>query len=110
MALKPLREWKCKSAAKKSLKPNREHMRAILCSSCKVPVVRSGYCRECARIYRRIHRKTYYTNDETRKKRAARNAARKLPKEPCESCGAEKAEVHHINYESPPRIRWYCKS
>jgi hypothetical protein len=33
-----------------------------------------------------------------------------LRREPCEICGAEPAECHHIDYADPDRIMWLCKA
>lgn len=30
-------------------------------------------------------------------------------REPCEGCGAEKAEAHHDDYSKPLEIRWLCR-
>lgn len=29
--------------------------------------------------------------------------------EPCEVCGAEKAEAHHDDYDRPLAVRWLCR-
>jgi hypothetical protein len=29
--------------------------------------------------------------------------------QPCETCGAEKAEAHHEDYSRPGEVRWLCR-
>lgn len=38
----------------------------------------------------------------------ARKKAGKLPKQPCELCGAVKAQAHHEDYFKPIDVRWLC--
>jgi hypothetical protein len=46
--------------------------------------------------------------ERERLQRAARNAARALPRQPCEKCGAQKAHAHHDDYSKPLVVRWLC--
>ena len=32
-----------------------------------------------------------------------------IKKEPCEICGSLKVEAHHVDYEKPLDVIWYCK-
>lgn len=49
------------------------------------------------------------------KKRAARRKvateieAGRLARQPCRSCGAEKADAHHHDYDKPLEIDWLCR-
>jgi hypothetical protein len=31
-----------------------------------------------------------------------------IKRQPCEICGAEPAECHHIDYNDPERVMWLC--
>jgi len=33
-----------------------------------------------------------------------------VQRRPCEICGAEPAECHHIDYADPGRVMWLCKA
>lgn len=39
----------------------------------------------------------------------ARNAARIIPRQPCEVCGAEPADRHHDDYSRPTEVRFLCE-
>jgi hypothetical protein len=32
-----------------------------------------------------------------------------IQRQPCEVCGAEKAECHHSDYSQPAAVRWLCR-
>jgi len=42
---------------------------------------------------------------------ALRSALRRglVEAEPCEVCGAEKADAHHDDYSRPMKVRWLCR-
>lgn len=60
-------------------------------------------------------RKTHPLNPEQRRKMNARCYANvyqrrgHLIPQPCELCGAEKAEKHHEDYSKPLEVRWLCR-
>jgi hypothetical protein len=33
-----------------------------------------------------------------------------LTRQPCEVCGAEKAEAHHRDYRQPGDVQWVCRA
>lgn len=42
-------------------------------------------------------------------KQIARNATRRLTKQPCEVCGETEVEAHHEDYSKPLNVRWLCR-
>ena len=51
-------------------------------------------------------------NPEKRKAQVAVGNAlrdRRLVREPCEVCGAEKVHAHHDDYSRPLEVRWLCR-
>jgi hypothetical protein len=66
-------------------------------------------------VHREYMRTRYATDPEHRRKHKARVAAYRLirdgkvTKKPCETCGAEKSEMHHDDYDKPKEIRWLCR-
>lgn len=95
------------------------------CSSCGVKHERyrdhaqtkfASYCHVCHAEYMRAHRPAHgELTDEQRLKSNARAYANvnqrrgKLVPQPCERCGAEKAEKHHEDYSKPLEVRWLCR-
>jgi hypothetical protein len=63
----------------------------------------------------RAWRKDHPLTPEQAKKDNARSYAGmylrrgKLQRQPCEACSAEKAQMHHDDYDKPLQIRWLCR-
>ena len=85
----------------------------------------STYCKNCTSWYskhirkqqlrdRKAYAKEYNKNNT--KQNRARSKARyhiyhgKIKKKPCSVCSADKAEVHHEDYNKPLDITWLCRS
>mgnify|MGYP003405701141 FL=1 len=69
------------------------------------------YERNAERI--KAERKARYADDpEYRRRVLARAAARRAhpDRQPCEQCGAERADRHHDDYDKPLDIRWICRA
>ena len=81
-------------------------------------------CKNCSRAYSREHyrrnKESYLKRGETYAKNSVKTKAKKavhyalkigkLIKQPCEKCGAEKADAHHDDYAKPLEVRWLCRS
>jgi hypothetical protein len=77
---------------------------------------KQGYCRAChAACMRRNRPKQREYSDEQKRKANCRSYAHvylkrgKLTREPCVSCGAERAEMHHADYSKPLEVTWLCR-
>jgi len=91
--------------------------RIAQCARCRENARRPGqrWCAQCHAAYWREHRPSYADlTPEQRRKAACRGYANTyqmrglLKKEPCGSCGAEKAEKHHDDYGQPLKVTWLC--
>lgn len=98
------------------------------CKECrkKLSASRVAYMREYMRTYRKIeankegirkYQRKYQSKYSQRRKwyekivSAVNSQIRRglLIRKPCESCGAEKSEAHHADYNKPFEIMWLCK-
>lgn len=88
------------------------------CSRCRVnPRKNKGkdrYCLSCHSKNMREWRKTHFLNKEQQKKSNCRSYTKvyikrgKIKIKPCEICNS-KAEVHHLDYNKPLLIKWFCR-
>ena len=73
------------------------------------------YCKVCQAAYMRNWRKTNKMTPEQRRKDNCRSYAYTylkrgyLEREPCNACGAEKAQMHHHDYSKPLEVEWLCR-
>lgn len=61
-----------------------------------------GWCAECVWA---VTQKKYRTRNLTNK--ALKEG--KLKRGPCEVCGEQRVEAHHVDYDKPFEIRWLCR-
>lgn len=62
--------------------------------------------------HREYTRRWYYANPErVRAHRLTHKAIRlgQLVRQPCEKCGAQRADAHHSDYAKPLEVRWLCR-
>jgi hypothetical protein len=93
----------------------------VICSGCgkrpgrPQPSGTVHYCRPCHAKLMREWRKANPLNEEQRRKDSARSYAYqylkrgKLQRQPCQVCGAEKAQMHHHDYSKPLEVEWMCR-
>lgn len=65
----------------------------------------------------RLHRPKYSELSEDQKKKSnARSMANSyqvrglLIQQPCKVCGDPNSEKHHIDYDKPLKVEWYCRN
>ena len=75
------------------------------------------YCRSCHAAWMREKRPTYPDlSKEAKRKSACRRESNHEQKrgalvpEPCQRCGAQKAEKHHPDYGNPRLVEWLCRA
>lgn len=89
-----------------------------VCPLCRLALDGTGrWCKRCKAQWSRGHRLRHSEMSETQRRKAVARAYAnvylkrgKLTKQPCESCGVEKAEMHHDDYSKPIDIRWLCRA
>ena len=64
------------------------------------------YKREYIKEYRKKHG---MIKDNARSKLNSAILSDKIVRKPCEFCGEEKSEGHHINYDWPLTVIWVCR-
>jgi len=74
------------------------------------------YCRKCHAEHMRLTRpKHTELSEQSRLKASARAYTKeylkrgKIQREPCKKCGSEDSQIHHLDYNKPLLIEWYCR-
>lgn len=68
-----------------------------------------AHCKQCEIEATKEYQRANPTKRRARSQVAIAIRAGKLTRQPCEVCGAEKADAHHPDYERPLEVRWLCR-
>jgi hypothetical protein len=90
------------------------------CSKCKSflgnKIGKQRYCQKCKNASMRLNRLKYCELSELEKKKSnARSYTHvlikrgKIKKENCCICNSSRSEVHHVDYDKPKEIVWFCR-
>lgn len=102
--------WRAKRKAAgnpyRSGKMPREYHRAYEATRNADPAVRAKRAEQM-----RAYAKAHGTREHHKARRAVRHEIEmgRLTRQPCEVCGAPKADAHHDDYGKPLEVRWLCR-
>jgi hypothetical protein len=92
-----------------------EHAVIKVCKQCQLGFWATAhapqrYCDPCRREREGSVRLSADAQKKAKARRAVRYAVhmRRLTQEPCEVCGVDQTQAHHVDYDRPLDIRWLC--